>query len=229
MNIFVCDDEDIWQNRISNLLKKFDPKVHVYSTNKKEEIDTVLNNIKIDLAYLDIEMPFENGITLAKRILANNSKALIIFITSHDEYVCDAFTLHAFQYLKKPIIEEKLYSEFLRAKKFYEENNIKIRIKDRNVIYVFNVNDIIYIENYYRKVAIATTKGKFKTTKTFKTLSEELKDFDFIHPHQSYLANLHHIKSIEKYKITFRNEEQIEISTSKYADVQRHFNNYLNK
>lgn len=230
MNIIVCDDDINCANNITQLLRKVkSDNSKIISCNTANDLLTLIEKIEIDILYLDIELGNDNGITLAKQIRKTNDKIIIIFITSYDSYVTDAFEVFAFQYIRKPIDNELFYAQFYRAKKHYEDHNIKIKIKDRGIIYSLSPNEIIYIECYYRKTEVMTTSGKVSTTNTFKSLIEMLCPFDFVRVHQSYYVNLAHVKYLEKNEITFYNGKKVDVSSYKYANVQKKFNLYLNK
>lgn len=231
MNIVVCDDDKECVKKITKLLHNcINNESKIYECSNKNQVLELLITEHIDIAYLDIDLSNnDSGIELAKKIQNKNQNTLIIFITSYDDYVSDAFLLSAFQYLRKPIKDDVFYKEFYRAKEYYEKYNIKIKIKGRGITYSFNINDIIYIENYYRKVQVMTTSGLIKTTNTFNDLKKLLSEFDFVSTHQSYFVNLYYVQAIEKNHVILINGEKIDISSYKYADIQRSLNRYLNR
>lgn len=230
MNIIVCDDNI---NFTKNIVRLLDDVVNdnskIISCNTAETLLQIAKNIKVDILYLDIELGSANGIDLAKIIKKTNDKVIIIFVTSYDAYVTDAFEVFAFQYIRKPFEKEYFYNQFCRAKKYYDDHNIKVKVRGRGVIYSFSPNEIIYIESYYRKVSVITTTGKIYTTNTFKNLLEKLASFDFVRVHQSYYVNLAHVKSLETDHVIFYDGQKVDVSTYKYANVLKQFNLYLNR
>jgi two-component system LytT family response regulator len=68
-----------------------------------------------DLVFLDIRMPGESGLQLARELAARPAPPLVVFVTAHDAYAIEAFTVHALDYLLKPIDDERLARALERA------------------------------------------------------------------------------------------------------------------
>lgn len=71
----------------------------------------------IDIIFIDINMPEENGIDFTKRVLKDRETTKIIFITSHKEYALDAFEVYAFDYIVKPVNRERLTESINKIRK----------------------------------------------------------------------------------------------------------------
>lgn len=112
MRVLLVDDEELGLIRLKNAVEKVLPK--------ETEILSYTNPIKafeensdknIDVAFLDIEMPVLNGITLAKKLKNVNPNINIIFVTAYNEYALDAYRMHASGYVTKPVNEDKIKEE----------------------------------------------------------------------------------------------------------------------
>lgn len=111
MKILLVDDEELQLLRLKNLCNKVLPDDELLCyTNPKEAYDENVDN-KIDIAFLDIEMPVINGIALAKKFKKNNPTINILFVTAYNNYALDAYSVHASGYILKPITENKLKEE----------------------------------------------------------------------------------------------------------------------
>ena len=101
MNIIAVDDQWAIIVTMKTMLKKIDPdgqhRFYTDSTEVLKELDQ-----PVDVAFLDVEMPKMNGVTLAKRIIERYPECNIIFLTGYSEYMPSAFGLHASGYLLKP-------------------------------------------------------------------------------------------------------------------------------
>ncbi len=111
MKLLLVDDEELQLLRLKKVCQKImpDEEYFVYSNPKKAYDETV--NEKIDIAFLDVEMPALNGIQLAKKLKKNNPLINIIFVTAYDSYALDAYNMHASGYVMKPASEEKIKKE----------------------------------------------------------------------------------------------------------------------
>lgn len=91
----------------------------------------ILNNEKIDLIFLDIQMPELTGIELSKTI---SKETRIIFTTAFSEYVLDGFKADALDYLMKPFNFEEFYNAALKAKEWFELKRKSVSEKTANKI-----------------------------------------------------------------------------------------------
>ena len=121
MKVLLVDDEELQLIRIENIIKKLMPNEEILSyTNPNKAYEDNIDN-KIDIAFLDIEMPQINGITLAKRLKKHNPEINIIFCTAYDNYAVNAYNIHASGYVLKPANENKIKAE-LEALRYKPEN-----------------------------------------------------------------------------------------------------------
>ena len=108
MNIAICDDDICCVNRILQLLQPFketeELNIYTYLSGEKflENIDGAM---QYDIFFLDIEMPEVSGLKVAHSLREKGDKTIIIFITSHLNYVSDTFRLGAFQFGLQPAQE----------------------------------------------------------------------------------------------------------------------------
>lgn len=111
MKILLVDDEELQLLRLENVIKKVLPDEEIISyINPKKAYDENVDN-KIDIAFLDIEMPQINGLSLAKRLKKLNPEINIIFCTAYDNYAINAYSIHASGYILKPVNENKVRAE----------------------------------------------------------------------------------------------------------------------
>ena len=111
MRVLLVDDEELQLIRLKDAVSKvlieadilsFDNPLKAYEEAKKE---------KVDIAFLDIEMPSLNGVQLAKKLKALDPSTKVIFVTAYDNYALEAYKLHASGYVNKPASVEKIKKE----------------------------------------------------------------------------------------------------------------------
>ncbi len=142
---------------------------------------------------MDIELGDLLGVDLAVELRKKDENVIIIFTTSHTNYISDAFKSMPFQYLLKPIKIELLHKELDRA----IQNNIlatkKMGINWNNKKYLVLVKDIIYIEYYSRRLLIVTEKENYNANGKINDLEKEIKIFGFACSHNGFLININHL------------------------------------
>ena len=101
MRIAICDDEKIFRDQIKKYILEVssDSSIDEYTCGD----DLAGSESNYDIIFLDIEMPGISGIETAEKLRENGSDADIIFLTSHVEFVYEAFKVRAFRFLQKPI------------------------------------------------------------------------------------------------------------------------------
>ena len=81
----------------------------------------VLAEGEVDVVFLDIQMPADSGLVLARSLAASANPPLVIFVTAHNVFAVDAFEVHALDYLLKPLNDERLAGAIARAALMLEQ------------------------------------------------------------------------------------------------------------
>ena len=132
LKVIAVDDEYIALERLKRLLNDINYVELIGAWTDPQQVIAFLHTTeqKIDIAFLDIEMPQINGLQLAEEILLKDIQTDIVFITAYDQYAMDAFKVHAIDYLLKPMdtndIKQCLH--FIHQKKMAEKRENKIKI-----------------------------------------------------------------------------------------------------
>ena len=131
MNVLFVDDEELQLIRLETSVKKVmgGDNVYLRYTNPLIAVEATKTN-KIDIAFLDIEMPGVSGVELAKKLKAVNPKVNLIFVTAYNEYAVEAYKLHASGYITKTVNEQKIRAELAALRYPVEiKGNKKVQIK----------------------------------------------------------------------------------------------------
>ncbi len=172
-----------------------------------------LSENKIDLLFLDIQMPGLTGLEFSKS-LQNGPR--IIFTTAYGQYALEGFKADAIDYLVKPFN----YTEFLKASTkaltwFSMVNNEKktepeqtatsLLVRSESKLVKINLNQIIYIEGLgdYVKIHLEGNSSTVLTQMTLKSLEEKLPTKTFFRVHKSYIVQIDKIQTIERNRIVF--------------------------
>ena len=159
---------------------------------------------------------------------------LIIFVTGYDSYVYDAFDVDAFQYLVKPVGEEKFARVFKRALERiaaggdHRKKAQTITLKTAGTSRTLPLDQILYIESSNHKAVLHLTDKEFACYAKIKDLEEELRDC-FFRIHKGYLVNLSYIEQYSKTEAVLKNGERLLISKYKYRDFTKAYLHFLKK
>ncbi len=203
----IVDDEELARDLIKNHLDQLDHFELVGMCESAIEASQILKNQKIDLLFLDIEMPVLRGTDFFRNII---NKPNVIFTTAYRDYAVDGFELNAIDYLLKPIT----FSRFFKAiEKFLELQSSKsinhlIDIKEdqkRDYIFVRKerkqvkifFDEILCVESVRDYIKIKTESGNHIVKYSLTAFIENL-DNNFIRTHRSYVVNIKKITAYTK-------------------------------
>jgi len=176
-------------------------------TNQSDAID-FLNNNDVDLLFLDIEMPQQNGVDFYKAL---DKKIMVIFTTAYDQYALEGFNVSAIDYIMKPISFNRFdeaVEKVRKVKKLLSNNKedgfVMIRADYKlNKIYL---KDIQYIEGLDDYVQIyRDNEPKIVARMSMKALLDLLPEDDFIRVHRSFIVPIKRINGIQSKEITIGN------------------------
>ena len=111
MKVLLVDDEELQLIRLENAVKTVLPSSEILRYTNPVLAAQETGNENIDVAFLDIEMPVINGISLAKKLKKVNPLVNVIFVTAYDHYAVEAYKMHASGYVTKPVNAERIKSE----------------------------------------------------------------------------------------------------------------------
>ena len=200
----IIDDEPLAINVIEDYLKNFDNIEIVAIFNNPLKAYSILEQEKIDVIFLDINMPQMTGFTFIESL---SNKPLIVFTTAYREYAVKSFELDILDYLVKPIP----FNRFLKTiNKIYQQVYITnssigsalqqephIFLKVNKKLIKVNLNDILYIESLKDYIKVITSLGDYVVHKSLSAITEELPDSNFIRVHRSYTISINKIAAID--------------------------------
>jgi DNA-binding LytR/AlgR family response regulator len=227
INCLIVDDEPVAREILESHLAKIDAVNVVAGCKNAIDAFHFINAEKIDLIFLDINMPEISGLSFAKSI---NRNIKIIFTTAYREYAVDGFDLQAIDYLLKPISFERLLQAI---NKYLDENAVTENVVFREIIpeksdYIFvrsdrkmikiSIPDILYIESLADYIKIHLPNNTVVTRETMSSIEAKLPQQDFIRVHRSFVVSIAAIESFTNEYIEI-NRKQIPISRSYKKEV----------
>jgi DNA-binding LytR/AlgR family response regulator len=207
MNCIIIDDEPLAREAIEMLIDQTDDLDLIGSFNSPENVTNFIESNKVELIFLDIQMPGINGIEFARTI---PKETFVIFTTAYSEFATDSYEVDAIDYLIKPVklgrfqkaVEKAhVYSKLFKAD--YVNNHIEqvaddfFFVKaDRRIFKVF-FNSILFIQGLKDYVVMHTENQKLITAMNIKTIYDQLPRDMFVRVSKSYVINVKHIGSVD--------------------------------
>lgn len=121
MNVIVVDDRQLLVNMLVRILGNVDKSLNVYGTTDPADALSYAKGTRVDVAFLDVEMPVMTGIELAEKLQEIYPKINVIFVTGHKEYAMEAYGVRPSGYLLKPVGEKEVKQELEKLRHPIEE------------------------------------------------------------------------------------------------------------
>ena len=236
IRIAICDDEANTRAYLSALIwaQSCPCEIVEYASAG----DCLADAQALDLLFLDIELAPSgdrlDGMALARTIRERTTgpQPVIIFVTGYERYVFDAFDVGAFQYLLKPVDEEKFAQVFTRAVAQIgtarEKPGPVLTLQSANASKTVPLDSIYYIESSNHKVELHLKDGVFACYAKIGDLEVELQG-QFFRIHKGYLVNLSYVDGYSKSEVTLTNGERLLLSKYKYQDFVKAYLRFLKR
>lgn len=230
-NIAVCDDETADRERIVELAYRICQAENIACAisafeSAKELFKTLQEDGQFDLLLLDVMMPEQNGMELARRLLGREDKTSIVFISNNREMALQGYEVCARRYLAKPVDEEHLKEAILFCYKSFQSSRGLLLPFDDGVRKV-DPKEIWYIEISGRKCRVVQEKETWMTTLSIRKLEEMLAGQNFIRCHQSFLVNCAHIRVFHGASIELSDGKMLPVSKHRLREARQVFFNYM--
>ena len=236
IRIAICDDEANTRAYLSSLIRAQSCPCEIVEYASAG--DCLADTQELDLLFLDIELAPSgsglDGMALARTIRERTTgpQPVIIFVTGYERYVFDAFDVGAFQYLLKPVDEEKFAQVFTRAVAQIgtatEKPGPVLTLQSANASKTVPLDSICYIESSNHKVELHLKDGVFACYAKIGDLEVELQD-QFFRIHKGYLVNLSYVDGYSKTEVTLTNGERLLLSKYKYQDFVKAYLHFLKR
>lgn len=225
INFVLCEDHQPTLDRLVKMLESIfisnsiDAQIG-FKSNNAEDILSYIKNNHTDVVILDIGLKSNiSGIDLGRAIREKNKSVYIIYTTGHLEYVLLAYKIKTFDYLAKPIIQDRLEETILRLMDDITCDTRKKYIKIGSSNTFVSQEDINYIKRDGMKLVFHTANRKYETYSSFNKIKNCLPE-SFIQCHKSYYVNINNIADIKSNlnTVLFKNEDKCYIGP-KYKNI----------
>lgn len=204
LNCIIVDDDRMSLMILKSLIDNTDFLNLVGSFESSIDAAKELENQKVDILFLDVEMPYMTGLQLIKTI---EQKPQIIITTTKEKYAMNAFEHDAVDFLLKPIDD---YSKFLKAVR-KAKNNIQnkaskstaskpleqIFIKVDSLLVNLDLKEVQYIEAYGDYVKFHTDNKTHVVYAKLRILEKTLPEESFVRVHRSFIVRIDKITNID--------------------------------
>ncbi|HAX53091.1 MAG TPA: DNA-binding response regulator [Lachnospiraceae bacterium] len=236
LKIALCDDNSdtagMYAELINQVAKKHQIKIELSCFYSGESLLFRYMDMpeEVDIVYLDILMDKMDGMETARKLRDHNCKAQIVFLTSYEDYVYEAFDVNAVHYLlKDDTSTSKFEKTFLKA--------VELVSKKEDELFCFEfdgktgvvpIRDISHFEICRRLVTIHYDNGKkAKFYASMSQLENKLSDYNFVRSHRSFLVHLPYIAVFQQQELLLKTGEVVPIGTTYMRSLKEAFSEYI--
>jgi len=227
LNCIIVDDEPMARKVLEEYIEDVDFLTLSGKAENPVKATALLDNNKVDLMFLDINMPRMSGIDFLRSAL---KLPLTIMTTAYTEYAIEGFELDVLDYLVKPFSFERFLKAAIKAKEYCElqnkptttlnESNNYFFVKCNGKIEKIFYEELIYVEAMLNYVILHMADKKLIVYLTIKSIAEQLPETIFLKIHKSTIINTSKIKSIEGNEIDM-GKAKVVISQNLHDNVMK--------
>lgn len=229
IKIAICDDINEMcvciENKVEGILKNKSIGYEIDIFNSGEELCRMLDEIRYDLIFLDIEFPKMDGIEIGKYIreIKKDNITQIVYVSGRKKYAMELFQVRPIDFIVKPLEDKQLervidiyidimggMKNFFEYRKSYSHKKVELY-------------KIMYFIRDNRKVTVVTSEEKDAFYESLEKVYERVKQYDFLFIHKSYLINYRYIETIRYDSVTMTDGTEFLISQSRRKEIRKRY------
>lgn len=228
MRIAVCEDEEREREQLLQVLKACEPTQEAECfSNGASLLKAAEKPPLFDVVFLDIYLPGENGVDIAKTLRVQSPDTAIVFCTSSTEHAVDAFSLYALHYLVKPVTEQGVSEVFRRLKDVHVRKREVITITSKRMSRTLYLDQICCLESFQHAVEITLADGqKLKVWGTLSELESKL-NRKFLKINRGIIVNMDHIAQMASDLCVLQNGIRLPVKARNSAGIRAAYDNYI--
>ena len=234
IKIAFCDDDMEVLHQMNELIDRYrvernEDITYAAFQSPFELLTEIEKGIRPDILFLDVVMPGQNGMDVAKEIRQYDTNMKIIFLTSSPEFAVESYSVGAYFYQLKPIWEEsffRLMDAVLAECEKKKKNSLILRSKDG--ITRIDLQQLEYCEVLGRKLLFHLENGAvLESAGSLDDLAGQLMQYsNFFRPRRSFLVNMEYIQNISSRSIKMVNDAEIPIPHGKCSEIKNTYMEY---
>lgn len=233
----LVDDEPLAIQRLERLLEKYHDSIDIVGTaHGGTEAIEIINKLRPDLVFLDIQMPELNGFEVLESL---DHTPLVIFSTAYDKYALKAFEVNSVDYLLKPVDPGRLKKTVDKLQRLTNDGADEVRgqitraleslrkplpsriqVKTGDRIKLIPLTEVVFFHASDKYVEVHTYDKTHLISKSLSRLENELPPEDFVRIHRSTIINMNYLDEITRgfggsYYARMKNGEQSRLPVSR--------------
>ncbi len=232
IKVCVCDDDVTIVDRICSVIDGISKqnniitKVDMFYDGATLLRNLEKNNSYYDVLFLDIEMENMDGIETARQLRLRDERAYIIYVSSHENYAIETFSVRPYQFVIKPFEDKVIEKHFIDVYEKILSNDESYDFKHKGTYYKVLLKDVKYFESKNRSIDIHMEDGTvYEYYDILDKVEKKLCNtkMDFLRIHKSILVNSRYIAKKRYDHVELMNGEKLMISQTKRGEINEYY------
>ena len=235
IKIAFCDDDMEVLHQMNELLDRYrvernEDITYAAFQSPFELLTEIEKGIRPDILFLDVVMPGQNGMDVAKEIRQYDTNMKIIFLTSSPEFAVESYAVDAWYYQLKPIRREDFFRLMDSAcAACTREQKHSLILRSKSGIVRLELEELVYCEVMGRTLTFHLNNGVvLESMGRLDDLCDQLVEYpNFLRPHRSFLINMEYIANIAARSITMQDGAVVPLPHGKYSETKDRYLSYI--
>ena len=228
-NILIIDDEPASMEQSRQMVSLYANPDSIHTASNSVEVMRILQSVPIDLAFVDIEMPDNDGFAIAGYIQSTQLRTKYVFLTGHIELGAKSYDYEPLDFLCKPVNAlrlQKTFQRFVKSRARDQDLMDQIAIESTTGFVLVSPAEIRYVTRENRKIVIYCAKQSYTVKNSLDELELIFGEYGLLRCHQSYLVSLRYVTGVAQsdfgrtYWAELKSGQRIPVSRGKYAAIQ---------
>lgn len=227
MKIAIVENEELYSREMSQICTEFGAlhgrSISIKSYTSGEDFLADFETARFDLVFMDIYMDGMSGVETAVKLRERDKRLLLVFLTSSTDFMPEAFTCHAFEYITKPIDKLRALKVLSDAMQLILPNPKYIELKSGRRSVMVPLSDILAVVSSGHYLDFHLSSGE--THRCRMTAPEFLerceRDRRFLRANRGVILNIDYIDELENSVCVMKNGMYFPIKVRDYASIEQ--------
>lgn len=229
IRIAICDDEKEFVQQLTqyilNVSKTFNEQFEIDGYTDSRVLIESMKEEKYDMIFLDIQMPYIDGLAIGKYIRNNldDNVTEIIYISSERKYAMDLFSVRPMNFIIKPVSENDIFDMLQLGLKLVKNSSQLFDYELKGETHRVKLSDIYYFKSDARKIIMVMSNGtEISFYGKMSELAEKVTKYNFKYIHKSYIINSIHVKHFTARKVIMNNGHELPVSRTNRENIKHY-------
>lgn len=234
MRIVFCDDDPQVLEQLAEILREFFKQNHLEQPEYASYItgeELLSQEDKVDIAFLDVEMPGLSGIHTGARLQKRNPHIKIFIVTSYGDYLDEAMRFHVFRYLSKPLERNRIFRNMKDAIYQLDMDIKPVLIETEGEVVTRFSDEIVMVESVKKGSAVHTADTVYRSARAMKYWEKLLALGSFYQTHRGFIVNMKHVHSFSNNTVSLSGPDgyicTAYLSRRRYAEFKKAYMLYV--